>query len=173
MMGLWDKTYAKSKNHERYGSAESYLFAEKFLYGMDVEDWGCGLCRFRDFHAGKYRGIDGSKSPYADVVDDLRKRRSSVSGILLRHVLEHNVAWRQILKNAIHSAKKVAVVIIFTPFQSATHAIGWSNEIGVPDIGFSLADLRKEMPAGTEEHLNITSPSTQYGVEHLFAVRKQ
>lgn len=172
MMGLWNSSYAKSKNHHRYGDADSYILAEKFLCGLEIEDWGCGLCRFRDFHIGKYHGIDGSLSPYADSVDDLRKRKSSVDGILLRHVLEHNIAWKAILKNALLSAKKTLVIVIFTPFQSRTHAIGWSKEIGVPDIGFSIADLRSVLPKTTEEHLNIPSPSTQYGLEHLFVIRQ-
>jgi hypothetical protein len=172
MMGLWNNTYSKDIPRERYGNELTYVLAEKFLHSLDIEDWGCGTGRFKDYHIGGYLGVDGSRSKYCDLVADLRKRKSHVPGILLRHVIEHNVAWRTIVKNAIASATKTVVIVLFTPFQEKTHAIGWSDEIGVPDIGFSLDEMRAHLPKKTEEHLNISSPSTQYGVEHLFVVEK-
>jgi hypothetical protein len=147
--------------------------AEKYLRGLDVEDWGCGEGRFRDFHVGGYAGIDGSDTDGAVIKADLRKRLSAAPGILLRHVLEHNFSWQLILENALKSCTDTLVIVLFTPFRDKTEAISWTSGIEVPDIGFALADLRKELPSDVEEHLNIYSPSTQYGVEHYFVVRKE
>lgn len=172
MLGLWSKTYEQMIPH-RYGGDETYLCAESYLKGLDVEDWGCGEGRFKDFHNGVYIGIDGSKAnPRCHIVADLRKRRSYSPGILLRHVLEHNIDWQVILKNAVKCATNTLVVVLFTPFQQTTKQIGWSDEIKVPDIGFALEDIRALLPKVFEEHTNIPSPSTQYGVEHVFVVMK-
>lgn len=172
MIGAWAKAYERQNSDHRYGDTRSYEFIEGFLRGLDTEDWGCGLGTFQKYHQGGYAGVDGTKTPFCHVVADLRERKSNVPGILLRHVLEHNVDWRTILKNAIESCQKTLVVVLFTPFQTETKQISWSDEVGVPDIGFSYADLRKELPKDVEEYLDIPSPSTQYGIEHIFVVRK-
>ncbi len=172
MLGLWSKTYEQMIPH-RYGGDDSYVFAEKYLKGLDVEDWGCGEGRFKDFHTGVYIGVDGSMANHrCHIVADLRKRRLYSPGILLRHVLEHNEEWQKVLRNAVRCATNTLVIVLFTPLQEKTHQIGWSDEIKVPDIGFALEDIRAFLPKGTEEHLNIPSPSTQYGVEHIFVVMK-
>ena len=172
MLGLWNKSY-REHIPSRYGADESYLLAEKFLHGLDVEDWGCGHQRFKDYHVGGYIGIDGSDNGIpATITADLRERAEYSQGILLRHVLEHNRDWRKVLKNALKSYTHTLVIVLFTPLQERTHELCFTPAVGVPDIGFSLSDLRAELPAKVEEHLDIKSPSTQYGVEHLFVVRK-
>lgn len=89
-----------------YGSIESYRLAAVFLEDCkEVEDWGCGFGTLGRFCLSpKYTGLDGSESPAAKAVIDLRTYTSDVDGILLRHVLEHNpTGWRQILVNALGS----------------------------------------------------------------------
>jgi hypothetical protein len=170
MLGLWNDSY-KTKHPHRYGDEDSYLLAEKFLHGLNVEDWGCGEGRFGDFHVGGYVGIDGSAGP-AYIKDDLRTRLEFSEGILLRHVLEHNTDWRKILENAVKSATRVLVIVLFTPLQDKTRQLGWNPTQGVPDLGFSLDDLSEILPKNTEFHLDIPSPSTQYRIEHVIVVRK-
>lgn len=170
MLGLWSHAY-KERQPERYGSDESYLLAEKFLCGLAVEDWGCGEGRFADFHVGPYLGVDGSAGP-AHIKDDLRDRLEFSEGILLRHVLEHNKDWRKVIENALKSATKMLVIVLFTPLQEKTHEIAWNPGVGVPDIGFELADLLHAIGIPVEMHLDIPSPSTQYRVEHVLVVRK-
>ena len=91
-----------------------------------VEDWGCGLGWFRRYISPprEYLGIDGSASPFADIVHDLRTYRSGKPhGILMRHVLEHNHHWKPILDNAIASFTKGLCLILFTPWQVKTSVL--------------------------------------------------
>jgi hypothetical protein len=109
-----------------YGAVASYQLAAIFLEDChDVEDWGCGFGTFSRYCLSPhYVGIDGSESPAADAVVDLRTYRSDVEGILVRHVLEHNpTGWRQIFTNAIESFSKKMVLVIYTPFGDVTRNI--------------------------------------------------
>jgi len=65
---------------------------------------------------GKYIGIDGSDTPFASRIADLRTYRSKAEGILIRHVLEHNYDWEAILAGAVESFQKKLCLILFTPF---------------------------------------------------------
>jgi len=91
MLGKWDDWYRDVDAVRHCGGIQTYKLAADFLKDMStVEDWGCGAGGFRKFYKGKYKGIDGSANKYVDKVADLRTYRSSVDGILVRHVLEHN-----------------------------------------------------------------------------------
>lgn len=171
MIDLWNDSYV-TPNPVRYGDETTYAMAENYLHGMVVADWGCGECRFETFHEGPYLGIDGSVAPINRYKADLRAYKGKSQGVLLRHVLEHNEDWRQILKNALEAATDTLVLIVFTPFQDKTGVIAPSGLPGVPDIGFSLEDLREILPKHTQEQLNIESPSTQYKIEHMFIVKQ-
>ena len=86
-----------------------------------IEDWGCGLGGFRAFvPAGKYRGIDGSHSPFADEVVDLTTYTSEAEGVFIRHVLGHDHAWEAILRNAVASFRRKLVLVLFTPFRGSS-----------------------------------------------------
>lgn len=132
MINCWDY----SKGAPSYGTEASYRIAASFLDGCGavVEDWGCGGCGARKyFSRSRYIGIDGS-GPYADVVTDLRERRETeASGILIRHVLEHNFSWTDILWNAADSeASRIAVVLFLEP--RAFTELWISNSDNIPNL---------------------------------------
>lgn len=115
-VGKWP--YNEETPQGRYGEESSYEAAVEFLDGLGlVEDWGCGTAwAKRHFKRSKYVGVDGTKSPWCDEVDDLVTRTSSPDGILLRHVLEHNYKWRDLLANACVCAKSKITIVFFVPF---------------------------------------------------------
>ena len=141
------KDYREDPGEEpvSYGGSASYHLAAIFLADCkEVEDWGCGFGTFKRFCVSSvYRGLDGSKSPSADAVVDLRQYTSDVEGILLRHVLEHNpIGWRQIFLNALKSFSKKMVLVIYTPFGDVTRNI---RRRSPPDISAPVAlSFRKE-----------------------------
>ncbi len=115
-----------ARNVPQYGTIASYQLGALFLEDCkQVEDWGCGYSTFRRFCLSpRYIGIDGSESPGADSVRDLRHYTSHVDGIFLRHVLEHNpTGWRQILLNALQSFSKKMVLAVYTPFGDVTRNV--------------------------------------------------
>jgi hypothetical protein len=136
-----------------------------------IEDWGCGYAWARRFvPEGKYYGVDGSPeaAPYADEICDLTTRKSDVDGIFIRHILEHNYSWRNVLENATASFRKRLVLIIFTPFGEHTKPMV-SNDL--VDLSFrkqEITDYFKGLSV-REEHL---ATDTQYKIEHLFYVER-
>jgi len=167
VVGKWD--YSSGKQFP-YGDTTTYIKAGVFLgICKTVEDWGCGTAYAKQFMKGTYIGIDGSKGPHADKVADLREYRSSPEGILLRHVLDHNLDWRKILSNAIASFQKRLCIVIFTPFSKDTRVLCSTN--GIPDISFRKEEITEALQGlkYTEEPLSTNS---QYGVEHVFYVER-
>ncbi|MCA9069840.1 MAG: hypothetical protein KDA84_12995, partial [Planctomycetaceae bacterium] len=144
--GKWNGWYAGVNHSRPFGKSTTYLRAAEYLQDLDqVEDWGCGLGWFRQYiPPEKYRGIDGSHSNFADHIVDLTTYRSDVDGILLRHVLEHNYQWKQILQNAIASFKKKLCLILFTPFAEKT-SLDYTEELApgksVPYLRFARREL--------------------------------
>jgi hypothetical protein len=166
LLGRWngwhqDATLSRPKS---YGLEATYLMAAAFLADMDeVEDWGCGGGGFRPYClCPKYRGVDGSRSPFADEIVDLTEYQSKCDSILLRHVLEHNVSWEKILGNAIDSFYGKLCVVLFTPLNERreTTQVGQTllNEALVPDLSLPRLDLEdffrglsfRLQPVGTE-----------------------
>jgi hypothetical protein len=154
-VGQWDSHYAAVKEREPYGQSMTYMSAAAFVEGLDsMEDWGCGkgwlkTCMERP---EIYIGVDGSASPFADEVDDLATRQTSVEGIVLRHVLEHCDNWQDVLDNALRSATKRLCIVLFTPLAEKTHVLKREPDYGdVPVISFKLSDIcdRLMMHGGT------------------------
>jgi hypothetical protein len=172
-VGRWDPVYRLLPDPRPYGDTLTYEKAARFLAGLDtVEDWGCGWGWFKRYldPGVQYKGVDGSHSPAADEVADLTRYTSHVEGILLRHVLEHNDNWRSILSNALRSFTRRLVIVLFTPFVETTRRIGYTPELGVPDIAFARDDLTPFFTGlrwSLEEGLQT---GTQYGVEHIFYI---
>ncbi|MGH7348947.1 MAG: methyltransferase domain-containing protein [Candidatus Rokuibacteriota bacterium] len=162
----------------QYGAGDRYAYGADTTYekgiafldrpGAAIEDWGCGTTYARKFVTrGTYIGIDGSPVESTDKVVDLRQYRSEADCILMRHVLEHNTQWRDILTNAVNSFQKRMALIIFTPFVEETRSIDVDRWSGVPTIAFrkqDLTDLFQHLPY-TEEHLTT---ETEFKVEHIF-----
>lgn len=174
-VGKWDQWYAGLDPDEPqpYGDTTTYDIAEGFLAGLDVEDWGCGKGYFRTVHHGGYLGIDGSQTPFADKIVNLCAYKSATEGILLRHVIEHNDAWEFILVNALMSAEKRIVLVLFTPMVDSITIIARPADIGVPDIAFP-----HETMMGFFDNFNWTATwedhatATQYGTERVYLLER-
>lgn len=124
------------------GSIESYKIGMEFLRDMEtVEDWGCGYAFAETFKGPKteYCGIDGCATEWADRIEDLRKYKSKVDGIFMRHVLEHNPDWRTILQNAVESFQKRMALVFFIPFSRVSY--DKTPDIDLYNITFIEADI--------------------------------
>jgi len=175
-VGQWDQWYRdlSADTPLLYGDPTTYLMAAAFFADIDnIEDWGCGRGGYRRFNvSSKYVGIDGSRTPFADVTVDLRSYRSDAHGIMMRHVLEHNHGWSDILAGAVRSFRRKLCLILFTPFASQTAMIGDNREIGVdaPTLSFARRDLERHF-TGLQWKLIPDIPTrTQYGLEHVYLV---
>jgi hypothetical protein len=122
ILGKWDCWFQEAREPFPFGEEATYVRAAEFLGDMPhIEDWGCGLGWFKRFvRPEQYRGLDGSCSLFADAIVDLCHYTSTADGILLRHVLEHNHAWRQVLGNALRSFRRKMCLVFFTPFGETT-----------------------------------------------------
>lgn len=174
MLGKWDRWYAGLSEPTAYGSTVTYEMGAKFLDGLSVEDWGCGKGWMRTLiPPERYRGIDGSHSPFADQIADLTEYRSQTPGLFMRHVLEHNYSWRRVLENAVASFTERMVLVIFTPFGDITREIAYADDPGVPDISFRLRDLAVIFADFEISWTSETIPSdTQYETETVFYLRR-
>jgi hypothetical protein len=173
--GKWNAWYRglSREQPQLYGNAATYLMAAAFLADVEeVEDWGCGKGGFSLFCLGKYVGIDGSDTPFASRIADLRTHRSNADGILLRHVLEHNHDWEQILAGAVASFRRKLCLVLFTPFAAETTEISHNRQVGIdaPTLSLARADIEAHF-AGLSWRLipDIRTPS-EFGIEHVYLV---
>ena len=175
-VGLWDRWYGlvDPDTPEPFGDSPSYQIAADFLAGLQVADWGCGKGWLRRLiPADLYHGVDGSRSPFADEIADLAAYTTQSEGIVLRHVLEHDNRWVNILRNAARAAQHRLVVVLFTPPRARTMAIAWNPDPGVPDIAFALGDITAELAGFTVKIDTFESPRTQYGVETVILAERR
>jgi len=166
-LGKWNNWYAGIDGAAAYGDTASYQMCADHLQDcVAVEDWGCGKGWMRQFFDGgpDYIGIDGSNTPHADVIQDLCVRETSVDGIVMRHVLEHDHNWEQILAGAIAGATRKIAIVLFTPLADQTAVIA-DNDIGVPDISFRLADIIGPIQEKFVVDVSTFDSATQYGTE--------
>jgi len=148
-LGKWDWHYVDLTKPYSYGNDATYQAAAEWTADCNmVEDWGCGGGWLRNFiEPERYRGIDGSKTKFADEVKDLVEYHSDVEGIVLRGVLEHNHKWQRILQNAIDSYTKKLFIAIFTPMSKETHILQLEERYAnVPTYSFRLEDLTDMLP---------------------------
>lgn len=144
--GKWALRYRKGQKRERYGKAETYIRGAKWLADVEVvEDWGCGYCTFRDHlpEGAAYIGLDGSPG-YCDHVVDLEEYVSTTPGIFMRHVLEHNVNWRQIITNAVQSFQHRMALVLFLPPKMVDTRHSHVDDFGageIPNIHICGKDL--------------------------------
>ena len=145
-VGKWDPWYAALPADEKpsaYGESPGYEKGADWLKSCSlVEDWGCGLGWMRTLiPKTRYRGLDGTASPFCDEVVDLATYHSKVPGIFMRGVIEHNYDWSTILTNALTSFTKRMALVVFTPTDGPTREVDFVAEIGVPDMAIALDDL--------------------------------
>jgi hypothetical protein len=173
-LGTWAAGYQGLEAPWAYGDPTSYEIGAAWLAGCAlIEDWGCGAGWLRTvLPPDRYRGLDGTASPGCDAVVDLVTYRSTVHGVFLRHVLEHNEAWARILDNALASFIDRMVLILFTPEQPVTEVIAWHPEVGVPDIAFRLADLTGRFPPDVTYAVHRIPSATQYGEETILLLER-
>lgn len=169
-LGRWNRWYdlVDPEQPEPYGDSPSYQLAADFVAGLDVADWGCGKGWMRNLiPADRYVGIDGSHSPFADIIADLADYTTPSPAIVMRHVLEHDRRWRQILRNAAGAAEQRLVVVLFTPLRRVTREIARNSMIGVPDISFNIDDITAELGDFDVTVDTFESPATQYRTETM------
>lgn len=173
-LGKWDGWYAGIETPEAYGDVTTYALGAMFLDGLQVEDWGCGKGYLRTLVPQDcYRGVDGSQTPFADVIADLADYTSQTDGLFMRHVLEHDYRWARIFDNALQSFSKRMVLILFTPTGEVTREIAYTDQIGVPDISFCLDDLQERLPAGVSWVKDWLATGTQYGEETIIYLERE
>jgi hypothetical protein len=173
-IGKWAAWYQNLGEPWAYGDPTSYEIGAAWLAGCPmVEDWGCGAGWLRTLlPSHRYRGLDGTASPSCDAVVDLVTYRSTVPGVFIRHVLEHNEAWAQILDNALASFTERMVLILFTPERAVTEAVARHPDLGVPDIAFRLADLTDRFPPDVAYAVHRIPSATQYGGETILLLER-
>ena len=173
-VGKWAAWYQGYEGPWPYGDTTSYEIGAAWLAGCAlIEDWGCGAGWLRTLlPPDRYRGLDGTASPFCEAVVDLVTYRSRVPGVFLRHVLEHNEAWSSILDNSVASFTDRMVLILFTPERAVTEAIAFHPEVGVPDIAFRLADLTNRFPPDVTYTAHRIPSATQYGEETILLLER-
>lgn len=172
MRNKWAGWYSGLAEPQAYGDDQTYHMGERFLRGHSVEDWGCGKGYFSTVHVGKYTGIDGTATPFADVVADLREYTSVTEGLFMRHVLEHNLEWERVLENAVNSFTYKMVLILFTPMSDHTHQIAWNPGVEVPDMSFSHNDIMSKFSDDIQVGWEDVDTATQYGIERVYWLKK-
>ena len=166
-LGKWNRWYADLEEPQPYGSTETYRIGADFLDDCNqIEDWGCGKGFMRTLiDPDRYRGVDGSSSVFVDEVADLAHYRSEVDAVFMRHVIEHDWRWEAILDNAVRSAQRKLVLVLFTPLAESTYEIAWNPDPGVPDISFRLEDVTRMIDWKFDIETVEMNTATQYGVE--------
>lgn len=149
-LNKWNYSKLTSENYRFYGKKLTYQLGNDFLKDCDiVEDWGSGGGGFLSFRADAV-GVDGSASPFTKKHADLVTYKSICDGIFMRHVLEHNYEWKNILDNALNSFTKKMCLITFIPFSYKTTLISFAKN-KVPNLSL-----------GFEEFLSVIDPHKSY-----------
>lgn len=182
-MDKWNSWYSNVKKDDigsfRYGETITYELGYDFLKDCNtIEDWGCGTGGFKRFIKNdiKYIGIDGSITPFADIKVDLTSYISNVDGIFMRHVLEHNYEWKNILNNACKSFKDKMCLILFTPLRDdktieISHNL--KHGVDVPDLSFKKDELLEIFENyGIKYRIEILNTSTGYNIEYVIYLEK-
>jgi hypothetical protein len=164
--GGWDHYYTAPGR--LYGDDTTYQLAAKWVAGCaTVEDWGCGERRLEQFMrpGSAYLGVDGSGS-YADVREDLAARKTEAEGIVMRHVLEHNENWAEILDNAIRSCTRRLFIALYTPAAEETRALDRPDVAHCPVISFRLGDITGRLAGwGRWKPAETVTTAGDYGQE--------
>lgn len=147
-IGKWDRWYELPgviESRQPFGKLHTYHEACSWFEGVSlVADWGCGKGYFGELFKGQVIGIDGSHSPYADVIADLTEYKEKSPGILIRHVLEHEPNWRLVLKNALTAFTDKAMLIFFiAPGNGPDQDLYWEEDPGVPNLRIDMKSLHE------------------------------
>jgi hypothetical protein len=107
-------------------------------------------------------------------VCDLVTYRTVADGIVLRHVLEHETAWAQLLDNAVTSFTRRLFIAIFTPMAATTTLLftepGYEH---APVLSLSLAEITDRLPEDVHCRVEtIEAPGSAYGIETLLRLSR-
>jgi hypothetical protein len=172
-MGKWEPAFRGLTQPVPFGDTRTYELGARFLSDCtEIEDWGCGSGWLRRYLAPgqHYRGIDGTATPFTDEIVDLTTYRSDTEAIFMRHVLEHNYAWRDILAGAIASFRRKLVLVLFTPLEPQLRELAFWDEYGVPDLALPEFEVTAAF-AGCSFRRQDLHTATQYGAETVFYVQ--
>lgn len=176
----WDYFYKvwPKKSHMAFGDTASYKLAYEWLKDCElIEDWGCGPAFFKTLcREGQYRGIDCSCTPHADEIVDLTMYHSQVPGIVMRHVLEHNIEWRAILRNALRSFTDRMVLILFTPFAEVQTKIRVDPNNGAPTLSLVREDVGRAIAEFSDVFYTATldvQTNTMFKQEHIYFLERR
>jgi hypothetical protein len=89
----------------------------------------------------------------------------------MRHVLEHNAEWRDVLTNALGSFTRRMVLVIFTPLVDETRCIDVDRWTRIPTISFRKQDIT-EMLGHLSYREEAIATDTEYKIEHVFYIEK-
>jgi len=171
-VGKWDAWYkglSANPSSFRYGDTLTYQLGARFLEDCEVvEDWGTGAGGFLRYRPDAI-GVDGSDTPHAKKkFVDLVTYETQCDGIFMRHVLEHNYDWTNILKNALTSARKICIVL-FTPLSDGpTKELAHNKAYGVdvPDLSLSKDVLMINLKTQNfDVKIEEYKTQTDYGAE--------
>ena len=176
----WDKIYetiSLEPSAAFFGDTCTYQLGAEFLSDcITVEDWGVGTGGFKRFRPDA-KGIDGSLTPFAELVTDLRFYKSKPEGIFMRHVLEHNWDWKTILDNALTSATKKLALVLFIPLEEVSREIqedsllNKNGGVDVPNIALGHGEVMSIIAKyGCRVIQETYETETQYGKETLFLI---
>jgi hypothetical protein len=173
-LGLWEETFADVEEPAPFADTPTYALGAQWLDGLDIEDWGCGMGWMRTLvPPERYRGIDGSRSKFADEVVDLTEYRSRTPGLFMRHVLEHNAQWQKVLDNAVASFTERMFLVLFIPLSEETRDLTPGlNSPNVSNFTFRLEDLTERFGEARWQMESFDSPSVRGGVETVFRLSR-
>lgn len=173
-VGRWDQWYVDLTDPEPYDDTTTYGIGADWLADCEtVEDWGTGRGWFKTLRPDAV-GIDGSKTPHADVTADLAEYRSTVDGVFMRGVAEHDFRWRQIIENAWSSATERMALVVFTPEPESgdVEQVGWTDGLNVPDLAIPSAHIDRLVSDAAVCVKRTLETATQYGVERVWLLAR-
>lgn len=173
----WYKNLSPTPSAFRYSQTETYQKAADFLSDCkEVEDWGVGAGGFLIYRPDAI-GVDGSDTPFAaKKFIDLSNYVSECESIHIRHVFEHNYKWKDILVNAMVSAKKKLAITMFIVLGDNTTEIAHNKKHGVdvPDLKISKDEffgvINQFNPK--EVKVEVMNTPTGYGQEQIIYITK-
>lgn len=179
-VGKWNDRYKNLDvtNPVVYGDRITYMAAAKFLSDCaEVEDWGCGSGGFMYYRPDAI-GVDGSDTVFAKKkFVNLCEYFTHCESIHIRHILEHDIGWQQILKNAVQGAtRKLVVTMFLIPVECETHIREQGGASGVDDSVVTLQISRKEfMDILNDDKIEsieskVLNTGSCYGTEEIFYI---
>lgn len=163
----------------RYGNDDtSYKLAAEFLDAVpgEVRDWGCGTCYAQQFIKSPYQGMDGCDSEFCDFHVDLALFKTSTPKALMRHVLEHNWDWKEILENMLNCFTIRAVLILFIPLAHEEENLSLNGDFNWPTLALRGSDFNSILAAHKEITVRYEKIETQtppFNFEGIYYLSKE